>query len=78
MPSTSGVSSERVKWQHWSPNESDVRFGKGAEQEQSFGPHANPALTVAGRLGHTGIAMLAKHYAVDRGDKEAAAAFGRL
>ena len=33
--------------------------------------------TVAGRLGHTGTAMLAKHYAVDRGDKEAAAAFGR-
>lgn len=31
--------------------------------------------TVAGRLGHTGTAMLAKHYAVDRGDKEAAAAF---
>lgn len=32
--------------------------------------------TVAGRLGHSGTAMLAKHYAVDRGDKEAAAAFG--
>lgn len=32
--------------------------------------------TVAGRLGHTGTDMLAKHYAVDRGDKEAAAAFG--
>lgn len=32
--------------------------------------------TVAGRLGHTGTAMLAKHYAVDRGDKEAAALFG--
>lgn len=32
--------------------------------------------TVAGRLGHTGTAMLAKHYAVDRGDKEAAAIFG--
>jgi integrase len=32
--------------------------------------------TVAGRLGHTGTAMLAKHYAVDRGDKEAAASFG--
>jgi hypothetical protein len=32
--------------------------------------------TVAGRLGHTGTAMLAKHYAVDRGDKEAAAMFG--
>lgn len=31
--------------------------------------------TVAGRLGHTGSAMLAKHYAVDRGDKEAAAMF---
>lgn len=31
--------------------------------------------TVAGRLGHSGTAMLAKHYAVDRGDKEAAAAF---
>ena len=33
--------------------------------------------TVAGRLGHTGTAMLAKHYAVDRGDKEAAQLFGR-
>lgn len=32
--------------------------------------------TIAGRLGHSGTAMLAKHYAVDRGDKEAAAAFG--
>ena len=32
--------------------------------------------TVAGRLGHTGTDMLARHYAVDRGDKEAAAAFG--
>ncbi len=32
--------------------------------------------TVAGRLGHSGTAMLAKHYAVDRGDKAAAAAFG--
>ena len=32
--------------------------------------------TVAGRLGHTGTAMLAKHYAVDLGDKEAAATFG--
>jgi integrase len=32
--------------------------------------------TVAGRLGHSGTAMLAKYYAVDRGDKEAAAAFG--
>lgn len=32
--------------------------------------------TVAARLGHTGTAMLAKHYAVDRGDKEAAALFG--
>jgi integrase len=32
--------------------------------------------TVAGRLGHTGTAMLAKHYAVDRGDRAAAAAFG--
>jgi integrase len=31
--------------------------------------------TIAGRLGHSGTAMLAKHYAVDRGDKEAAAAF---
>lgn len=33
--------------------------------------------TVAGRLGHTGTAMLAKHYAVDRGDKEAAEIFGK-
>ncbi|SHN51024.1 site-specific integrase [Erythrobacter sanguineus] len=31
--------------------------------------------TIAGRLGHSGTAMLAKHYAVDRGDKEAAARF---
>ena len=32
--------------------------------------------TVAGRLGHSGTGMLAKHYAVDRGDVEAAKAFG--
>ncbi|WBX85578.1 tyrosine-type recombinase/integrase [Sphingosinicella microcystinivorans] len=31
--------------------------------------------TVAGRLGHSGTAMLAKHYAVDLGDMEAAKAF---
>lgn len=31
--------------------------------------------TVAGRLGHSGTAMLARHYAVDRGDLEAAKAF---
>lgn len=31
--------------------------------------------TVAGRLGHTGSAMLAKHYAVDLGDKRAAEVF---
>lgn len=31
--------------------------------------------TVAARLGHTGTGMLAKHYAVDRGDMEAAKAF---
>src|SRR5690606_38954000 len=31
--------------------------------------------TVAGRLGHSGTAMLARHYAVDRGDMEAARAF---
>ena len=31
--------------------------------------------TVAGRLGHSGTAMLAKHYAVDRGDMEAAKIF---
>lgn len=31
--------------------------------------------TVAGRLGHTGSAMLAKHYAVDLGDRHAAAIF---
>lgn len=31
--------------------------------------------TVAGRLGHTGSTMLAKHYAVDRGDKQAAETF---
>ena len=32
--------------------------------------------TVAGRLGHSGTGMLAKHYAVDSGDVEAAKAFG--
>lgn len=32
--------------------------------------------TVAGRLGHSGTSMLARHYAVDRGDAEAARAFG--
>lgn len=32
--------------------------------------------TVAGRLGHSGTAMLARHYAVDLGDVEAARAFG--
>lgn len=32
--------------------------------------------TIAGRLGHSGTAMLAKHYAVDRGDMAAARAFG--
>ncbi len=31
--------------------------------------------TVAGRLGHSGTSMLARHYAVDRGDIEAAKAF---
>ena len=31
--------------------------------------------TVAGRLGHSGTAMLSRHYAVDRGDLEAARAF---
>jgi integrase len=31
--------------------------------------------TVAGRLGHSGTAMLAKHYAVDLGDMEAAKTF---
>jgi len=31
--------------------------------------------TVAGRLGHSGTAMLAKHYAVDLGDMEAARTF---
>ena len=34
------------------------------------------ARTVAGRLGHSGTAMLAKHYAVDLGDMEAAKKFG--
>lgn len=33
--------------------------------------------TVAGRLGHTGTGMLAKHYAVDLGDKQAAEALAR-
>ncbi|MGQ7830916.1 tyrosine-type recombinase/integrase [Altererythrobacter sp. Z27] len=33
--------------------------------------------TVAGRLGHSGTSMLARHYAVNRGDVEAAKAFGR-
>lgn len=32
--------------------------------------------TVAGRLGHSGTAMLARHYAVDLGDMEAAKVFG--
>jgi len=32
--------------------------------------------TVAGRLGHSGTAMLARHYAVHRGDMEAAKVFG--
>jgi integrase len=32
--------------------------------------------TVAGRLGHSGTAMLSKHYAVDLGDVEAARVFG--
>ncbi|MGF7170301.1 integrase, partial [Sphingobium xanthum] len=32
--------------------------------------------TVAERLGHSGTAMLAKHYAVSRGDMEAAKVFG--
>lgn len=32
--------------------------------------------TVAGRLGHSGTSMLAKHYAVNLGDVEAAKAFG--
>jgi integrase len=32
--------------------------------------------TVAGRLGHSGTAMLARHYAVDLGDMEAAKIFG--
>jgi integrase len=31
--------------------------------------------TVAGRLGHSGTAMLARHYAVDLGDVEAARVF---
>jgi hypothetical protein len=33
--------------------------------------------TVAGRLGHSGTSMLARHYAVDRGDAAAAKAFGK-
>lgn len=33
--------------------------------------------TVAGRLGHSGTAMLAKHYAVNLGDMEAARVFSR-
>ena len=36
--------------------------------------HVDPR-TVAGRLGHSGTAMLARHYAVDRGDMEAARTF---
>lgn len=35
------------------------------------------ARTIAGRLGHSGTAMLAKHYAVYLGDLEAAKAFGQ-
>lgn len=34
------------------------------------------ARTIAGRLGHTGTAMLAKHYAVNLGDMDAAKRFG--
>ena len=34
--------------------------------------------TVAGRLGHTGSGMLARHYAVDRGDKDAAKVFDTM
>lgn len=37
--------------------------------------HGIDARTVAGRLGHTGTGMLAKHYAVNLGDKAAAEAF---
>lgn len=33
--------------------------------------------TVAGRLGHSGTSMLARHYAVDRGDAAAAKTFGK-
>lgn len=33
--------------------------------------------TVAGRLGHSGTSMLARHYAADRGDAAAAKAFGK-
>lgn len=33
---------------------------------------------ITGRLGHSGTAMLAKHYAVDLGDIEAAKAFSAL
>jgi len=34
--------------------------------------------TVAGRLGHSGTAMLTKHYAVDLGDIEAAKTFAAI
>ena len=37
--------------------------------------HNIDARTVAGRLGHSGTAMLARHYAVNLGDMEAAKAF---
>lgn len=37
--------------------------------------HGIDPRTVAGRLGHTGTSMLAKHYAVDLGDAAAAKAF---
>ena len=32
---------------------------------------------IAGRLGHSGLSMLGRHYAVDRGDAEAAQRFGQ-
>ncbi len=32
---------------------------------------------IAGRLGHSGLSMLGRHYAVDRGDAEAAERFGQ-
>ena len=59
-----------------------VALGDGANPFDLRRTHATVLLkrnidprAVAGRLGHSGTAMLAKHYAVDLGDLEAAGTF---